>query len=106
MAKPKMAKPKNNGGPAFSSSVAVSPAGDLFCSYDVDCPGMSLRDWFAGHAPEPLAQEVQNIMNREQRANPYNDLSSGKPKVRSETEIRIALVWEWADAMLIERGRM
>lgn len=41
----------NDGGPAFPLPVAVSAAGDVYCAADVSGGlGMSLRDWFAGHA--------------------------------------------------------
>jgi len=37
---------ERDGGPAFPEAIAVGPAGDVYPGFS----GMSLRDWFAGHA--------------------------------------------------------
>lgn len=37
---------ERDGGPAFPEAVAVGPSGDVYPGMS----GMSLRDWFAGHA--------------------------------------------------------
>ena len=37
---------ERDGGPAFPGPTAIGPAGDVYPGFS----GMSLRDWFAGHA--------------------------------------------------------
>ena len=86
-------------GPAFpcqaSNRVGASgPAWDQ---------GMSLRDYFAAHAPEPSAEDVSTVQRREQIANPHND--SYKPRRHDVLDIRCALRYAFADAMLAARSR-
>lgn len=84
----------NDGGPAFPvfHGDGVYPQ-----------QGMSLRDYFALHGPEPSDEDVRRVMEREQRANPHNEPYHNLPKRRGPSEIRCALRYEFADAMLKAR---
>lgn len=66
--------------------------------------GMTLRDYFAAHAPEPRDDDVSRIMRNEQLANPHNEPYHNKVRRRGEQEIRCALRYEYADAMLKARA--
>lgn len=66
--------------------------------------GMSLRDYFAIHGPEPSDKEINIIQEQEQAKNPHND-GPPKPRRRSRQEIRCALRYQYADAMLKARER-
>lgn len=63
--------------------------------------GMSLRDYFAVHAPEPKNGEVQALADMDRAANPHGD--SYKPKVRTWEEIGCYLRYRYADSMLKAR---
>ena len=63
--------------------------------------GMSLRDWFAAHAPEPSESEIDRAYKLDKMRNPYNE--PHKPKLRSDLEIRAAHRFAYADAMLAAR---
>lgn len=89
-----MATARNDGGPAF-------PREDYQA---IDAPGqrgMTLRDYFASKAPEASAGWIDMRRNSDRMRNPHND--SYKPPLRSETELRAAWAFEWADAMLKAR---
>jgi hypothetical protein len=75
----------NDGGPAFGA-LSVSPAGDVYHQ-----EGMSLRDWFAGHA-------LAGIM-----ANETTPFSADHAEV--EPSQIAAAVYELADAMLAKREK-
>lgn len=66
--------------------------------------GMSLRDYFAIHAPEPSHTDIMHIVERERLANPHNEPYHNKVRRRGVEEIRCALRYEFADAMLSARG--
>lgn len=70
---------RDDGGPAFPSPWGEGAP-----------PGMTLRDYFAIHAPTPPEHRI-NLQR--------------KLKLLSETEIRAALAYEYADAMLAERRK-
>lgn len=91
-------KPHNP--PAFPLANQYTANGESIC---VGQSGMSLRDYIAIHAPEPAREDVHFVMQMEQQANPHND--SYKPRRRGEAEIRCALRYKFADAMLEERNR-
>lgn len=115
---------EKDGGPAFpcripSMAAAVGPTiGDEWeQSAARRCPpkvqsdppmmwssGMSLRDYFAIHGPEPTKEAIEVVASREKAANQHGD--SYEPPRRGWNEIRIALRWEFADAMLKERAKV
>jgi hypothetical protein len=85
----------NDGGPAFAA-LAATAMGDVHHQ-----PGMSLRDYFAIHAPEPSSEAVNLQYNSDRMRNPHND--PHKPRIRSDLEIRAAIRYEYADALLKSR---
>ena len=98
-----------DGGPAFPcphewvpGHEALGP-NNAFNTRDWETPvkGMSLRDWFATHAPEPSKEAVEVQMQSDHHRNPHGD--SYKPKRRSTALIVAQLKYEYADAMLAAR---
>lgn len=67
------------------------------------CHGMTLRDWFAGIAPEPTPDAIATQQGIDRGRNPHND--SYKPALRSRDQIIAALRYAYADAMLEERAK-
>lgn len=65
--------------------------------------GLSLRDYFAAHAPEPSLEAIRFELERDRMRNPHND--SYKPPIRGQSEIVAYLKYRYADAMLTERNR-
>lgn len=59
---------------------------------------ISLRDYFAIHAPEPSDEKVRFEMTKDKNANPHND--SYRPRIRQRLEILVQLRYEFADEML------
>lgn len=88
-----------DGGPAFPFAAVFAPDGT---GYSDGAPGMSLRDYFAIHAPEPTKEQIEQVGERERLANPHGD--TYKPRRRGWTEIACSLRYEWADAMLAARA--
>ena len=80
----------DNGGPAFPSQ--TNDFGEMISG------GMTLRQWFATHAPEPSSEEVQHEMQRDINLNPYNDYH--KPPRRGKLQIIAELKYAYADAMI------
>ena len=66
--------------------------------------GISRREWYATHAPEPTASEIEFEGNRDRDANPHGD--SYKPRRRGVLEIRCDLRFKYADAMIAASKRM
>jgi hypothetical protein len=64
---------------------------------------MSLRDYFAIHAPDPSTEAVINEQRSDRLKNQYNE--QHKPKIRTNLEINAALRYSFADAMLAEREK-
>lgn len=96
---------RKDGGPAFPMSVAVGPTDDMYCSADVSGGvGMSLRDYFAAHAPLPEPGEIEAQFKYDQARNPHNEPYHNKPKRRSRAEIIADLAYAHADALLKARG--
>ncbi|MBC3943328.1 hypothetical protein H8S47_16745 [Sphingomonas sp. DOAB1063] len=62
---------------------------------------MTLRDWFAAHAPEPKHERIATEQGADRGRNPHND--SYKPALRSEDQIKAQLAYRYADAMLAAR---
>ncbi len=81
----------DDGGPAFPCEGGVDSG--LYAA-----PGMSLRQWFATHAPEPSAEDVQYQMQRDINVNPHNDYH--KPPRRGKLQIIAELKYAYADAMI------
>lgn len=63
--------------------------------------GVTLRDWFATHAPTPTDQELNRQCRLDRARNPHNEPC--KPKIRETVEIMADLAYEYADAMLRAR---
>jgi len=63
--------------------------------------GMSLRDWFAAHAPTPERETIDQQRQADKSRNPYNE--PGRPKLRSVAQIVADLAYEYADAMMEAR---
>ena len=81
----------NDGGPAFPAIYAQSRT------------GMSLRDWFATHAPTASEAEIEVHYKLDRGRNPCND--AGKPPIRSRAEIVSYLNYKYADAVLVARTK-
>jgi hypothetical protein len=90
----------NDGGPAFPSrtfkNVSVDPDHPVYA--DGHLPGMSLRDYFAAHAPHlPLKEVIQALLVR-----------SDRQDATGATEGAAADLAEWAyiyaDAMMKRRS--
>lgn len=88
----------NDGGLAFPGK-RMQQIGTTYA--EADYPGMTLRDWFASHAPEPHADYISMQQHFDRGRNPHND--SHKPKLRSSVEIVAAFKFEFADAMIAAR---
>ena len=73
---------RNDGGYAFAQS-------DI-----VDGGGMSLRDWFATHAPQPPISYINSTYDNMDINDDYNELM---------IEAHIKWRWIYADMMLKER---
>lgn len=87
-----------DGGPAF-------PSGDgKFAGGPTHMNGMTLRDWFATHAPMPTKDEIDMQCNFDGAKNPHND--SYKPPLRERHEIIADLKYRYADAMLKARSAL
>jgi len=84
---------KNDGGPAFPESGERGKA--------AGGEGMSLRDYFAVHGPEPNKGDIDTVQEQERSRNPHND--HYKPKRHSRKEIAAILRYRFADAMLAAR---
>ena len=91
-----------DGGSAFPSPgvVLTGTNGDLSRQQGA-YGGMSLRDYFAIHAPEPSTERVTAQQTLDRGRNPHND--SYKPRLRTELEIKSDLRYSYADAMLKAR---
>ena len=87
---------KNTGGAAFPTLDHNGHA--LVCREF----GMSLRDWFAGQAPEPSDDYVNLQRSMDAQRNPHND--PYKPQPRTTLAIKAQYRYEYADAMLAARG--
>ena len=71
-------------------------------TYTADA-GLTMRDYFAAHAPEPSLEDIGAQMQRDKNINPHND--SYKPALRSRLEIIADLKFAYADAMLAARNK-
>lgn len=66
-------------------------------------PGMSLRDWFAGQAPNPSSGWIETRLRMEQAKNPHNEPDKHRPM--TEPEVVAEYKFRFADAMLAEREK-
>jgi hypothetical protein len=82
----------DNGGPAFPGIIFFD---EHPCGAE---QGMSLRDYFAAHAPPVMQYEIDQEVTVDKMRNPHAD--PHKPKRRSMLEIRTELAYRWADAMI------
>lgn len=90
-----------NGGPAFPGAIAIGPAGDVYPGF----PGMTLRDWFAGHF-----DSTDFTFNNLECAAKFAGLpvpQSGDDEALLELGIAVKarLHFMFADAMLAERSK-
>lgn len=76
-----------DGGPAFPRD-----------AYATD--GMSLRAWFAAHAPPAMDDWIDTQWQLDRNKNPHNE--PHKPPLRGQIELRAAWAFKWADAMLAQ----
>lgn len=88
---------EKHGGPAFPMPHSDQPG-----SYETH-PGMTLRDWFAGHAPTAPAWWLDLQRGLDKSRNPYNE--ARKPPLRGEAELQAAWRYEFAEAMLAARAK-
>ena len=63
--------------------------------------GLSIRDWFAGQAPEPSPEYMDQQYRLDRARNPHND--SHKPQQRDTLTIKAQYRYAYADAMLSAR---
>lgn len=63
--------------------------------------GMTMRDYFAAHAPLPTEDEIRREMALDSAKNPHNDRRG--PMLRSRHQIIATLAYKRADAMLAAR---
>lgn len=89
-----------DGGPAFPQPCTENGYASNTL-YGIAGGGVSMRDYFAIRAPEPTKETMDMERLRDRNRNPYND--SYKPPIRSDMEIRCALAYEYADAMIKAR---
>lgn len=88
---------KDTSGPAFPSPEYSNPAGDWMAGPFF---GMTLRQYFAAHAPQPTEDEIKAEMEVDRLANPHNEPYFNKKQRRSRLEIICDLRYAYADAML------
>lgn len=81
---------KNDGGPAF-------PVHDSCADHN----GMTLRDWFATHAPEPTQEWLDLQRRSDMTQNPHND--HHKPPRRDVFQLTAEWKMKHACAMLKAR---
>ncbi len=97
-----MADSKNidDGGLAFPGTRFEELGDDGFGPITAEAQhfGLSKREWFATHAPEPTAEEIASQMQREANLNPHNDYH--KPARRGRLQIIADLKFAYADAMI------
>lgn len=83
--------------------VGLPPSGGSAGFRHRDDEEVSLRDFFAAHAPRPSDAEIDLEKHRDRNANPYNE--HHKPRPRATREIIADLCFEYADAMLKARKK-
>jgi hypothetical protein len=104
-------KKRNEGGPAFPCPRYVNANGETFSLSEFDGEnGMSLRDYFAAHAPE--MPDWFRPATEEQRPNVPEMASAAEHDATMDAwwgRVRLARIsawpWVYADAMLAARER-
>lgn len=76
-----------------------------FPSPDGIYDGMTLRDWFATHAPAPTENQIKNQMEYDVARNPHNEYRNCLPARRSRSEIIADFAYEYADSMMKARNK-
>ena len=84
---------RQDGGPAFPR-----PASDTSGAII----GMSLRDWFAGQAPEPPESWLHMQRGIDRNRNPHNE--PHKPAPRDDFQLTAEWKFAHADAMIAARS--
>lgn len=95
-----MSERKDDGGPVFPQQPFVS-GGCLEWPSAYGWEGISLRDYFAAHAPEPTDAQIKFVSTAEAAANPHG--YEDKPTRHSHREIVAMLRYQWADDMIAAR---
>lgn len=89
----------NDGGPAFPREAYVNPHG---VEIRIGSDGMTLRDWFAGQAPDVPNWWLEMQRNIDRQRNPLGE--PHKPAPREYLQLLAEWRWAYADAMLAARG--
>lgn len=89
---------RDNGGPAFP---LLNPKIGYHADIIQQAEGLSVRDWFAAHAPEPSQDYLDMEYQLDRHRNPHND--PHKPQSRSPLQIKAQYRFAYADAMLAAR---
>jgi hypothetical protein len=82
-----------NGGPAFPQPPCLNDANEIVSPMDYNEAGMTLRDYFAAHAPPPPAWWL----------NRYDQCFSSAPDLGTAAQHLAQWRFAYADAMLAER---
>jgi len=105
-----------DGGPAFPKP-AHETSIEVPSKYDhQECDGMSLRDYFAAHAPAEQEWSFEPTMPTKRPTPHLEENNSGDRVCVNQQEVdawdrerrkQVAIQWPWvwADAMLAERGK-
>ena len=88
---------RDNGGPAFPSASEYDHGDRIF----ERTSGMSLRDYFAAHAPE-MPAAFRDIWVPLNLGTNWLEVELMPP---DEIRMRIAWRWDYADQMIAERGK-
>lgn len=81
----------------------VGPAYPITAGQQVYAQGMSLRDYFAGQAPEPPEAWMHRQREVDRARNPHNE--PHKPQPRSDFQLTAEWKYAHADAMIAARGK-
>jgi len=93
----------NDGGSAFPTPFVMVHDDDQGKDYpQYATSGMTLRDWFATHAPEAETSWIERQSQLDKARNPHNEPHHKYP-IRSLLELKVAWKWQYADAMLKRR---
>ena len=87
-------------GPAFPGTTSEPNERGVY--YPVHHQGMSLRDWFAGQAPEPPESWLHMQRGIDRNRNPHNE--PHKPAPRDDFQLTAEWKFAIADAMLRARS--
>lgn len=101
---------KNDGGPAFPTVNYEKPGNNLGTSIMTIVGGMTLRDYFAAHAPEKILWCFKidtSDLGESPDIKALHDWQNKQRIYDKEVNKRRWIVWPyiWADAMLAERNK-